>query len=341
MADSRQYLVLPDDEDDFAGTAEARLTVLTVAILAVIAILLGFTGYQAIQGERIFFRDIALHSNQQIATLVARQFAQVFTNSTGLLQDMAGFPGVRRDAEKTVPQLFGVLLKRHEIYRALYLLDAQAKPARRVQYNVRARTHREIDQALFDRLARGEVASALSPFYKIEEVPAITFACAIRDGETDEFLGVLAAELDLNFIQDIIGAIKVGRTGEVLFVDRKGSIVFSSPGFKGLEEFSHFDVRSAFNARSGTAEYGKASPRLAAYRQVRSAALRTLGPSVMPPMFHNPITPGSVPDWLVVVQQSTEEAYLVANRMKYNIIILVVVGMIGLLVIARLWLDSL
>jgi len=48
----------------------------------------------------------------------------------------------------------------------------------------------------------------------------------------------------------------------------------------------------------------------------------------------------AVPDWLVVVQQDFDEGVALANRMKYNIVLLVAIGIVGLLVIAKLWWDS-
>ena len=41
-----------------------------------------------------------------------------------------------------------------------------------------------------------------------------------------------------------------------------------------------------------------------------------------------------------MVQQYSEEGYMVAERMKVNVLVLVIVGLSGLLLIAKLWFDS-
>src|SRR5258708_2450158 len=114
--------------DESEPGVEMRITVLTVAILALIGILLIFTGYQAAESERMFFREVAMNANQEIATLVGRQFAQTFTNSTGLLEDLARFPAAINRDMPLLDELFSVLLKRHDLFRVVYMLDENGKP---------------------------------------------------------------------------------------------------------------------------------------------------------------------------------------------------------------------
>lgn len=320
------------------GGPELRVTVLTVSILALIGILLVFTGYQATEAERTFFREVALNANQEIATLVGRQFAQTFTNCTGLLQDMAKFPAAYGKDLGMVDELFGVLLKRHDIYRALYMVDPDMKVIR-ARVNINVAKYRPLDEARFALLKKKEVSSVISDFYKSEEDPAITFACSVLDKQ-ETFHGAVVAELNLNFIQDIMSGVRIGRTGEIVLADASGSVIFSSPGFAGLSEFKHFDTAKAFSKSRGSREYGAKVKRLASYQRIRPLTERVFGTPGNQPFFP-PVTPDTIPDWLVVVQQNADEAYLVADRMKYNLIVLVIVGVIGLMVIARLWLDSL
>ncbi|MBI4871798.1 MAG: cache domain-containing protein [Candidatus Riflebacteria bacterium] len=321
-------------EESVESGPDLRVTVLSLSILLLIGILLIFTGYQAADTEKVFFREVALNANQEIATLVGRQFAQTFTNCTALLEDVAGFPSaVQRDAP-VIDELFGVLLRRHDIYRVIYLLDEELKPVK-LRYNIGSAKYRPIPDDKLALLKRHEVTRLLTDFYKSEEDPAISFACSVVDKQYN-FRGIIGAELDLNFIQDIITNVRVGRTGEILLADRSGKIIFSSPGFTGIEEFRQFDVKRAFDKEKGSSEYGKTARRLVAYQRLRGMPLKALDPM-------QTITPmtAEIPDWLVVVQQNAQEAYMVADRMKYNLIILVVVGVIGLLLIARLWVDSL
>ncbi|MBI3891726.1 MAG: hypothetical protein HY303_09380 [Candidatus Wallbacteria bacterium] len=191
-------------------------------------------------------------------------------------------------------------------------------------------------------LRRKELGRLISDFYTMEETPAITFACAIIEKPGDNFRGVVGAELNLDFIQNILVSVRVGRTGEILLANQAGSVIFSSPGFKGLDDFKEFNIQKAFQQTRGNVEYGVKTPRLAAYQRIQALAINTiLDVGSQPAPFWESLAPSMIPDWLVVVQQHAEEAYMVAERMKYNLIILVIVGVIGLVVIARLWLESL
>lgn len=327
-----------ETEDTVEAGPEMRITVLTVAILALIGILLIFTGYQAADTERAFFREVALNANQEIATLVGRQFAQTFTNCTGLLEDLARYPSAVSHDLSMLDQLFGVLLKRHDIFRVIYFLDENLVPIK-VRYNIGATAYRPLPAEKLALLKRREVHRVLSDFYKSEEDPALTFACSVMDRQ-DAFRGVVVAELDLNFIQDILTSVRVGRTGEILLVDRAGSVIFSSPGFSGLAEFKNFRIKAAFERDRGMGEYGSSVHRLAAHQRIRVLPLKPIwDPTGLGGQI--PYTAETIPDWLVVVQQQSAEAYAVSDRMKYNLFILVVVGVIGLVVIARLWLESL
>lgn len=323
------------------GGPDMRITVLTVSILLLIGILLMFTGYQAAHTERTFFREVAMNANQEIATLVGRQFLQMFTSGTGLVEDLARFPAAVKREMQVLDELFLVLLKRHPFYRVLYLLDENGKELR-AHYNLNVEKYRPLGPEAFASLKSKEKAQLLSEFYKIEEDPALTFACPVLEKPSENFKGVVVAELNLNFIQDILASVRVGRTGEIFLASQAGKVIFSSPGFSGLDDFKDFKVAGAFQTGRGTSEYGKKTPRLAAYQRIHELAQKSVPDPVS--QISNILgggKPSTVPDWLVVVQQNAEEAYMVAERMKYNLIILVVVGVIGLAVIARLWLESL
>ncbi|MBI3893770.1 MAG: hypothetical protein HY303_19800, partial [Candidatus Wallbacteria bacterium] len=140
---------------------DLRITVLTVSILLLIGILLMFTGYQAAHTEKVFFREVAMNANQEIATLVGRQFASMFSDGTGLLEDMAKFPAATKRDLATVDELFTVLLKRHNLYRAVYLLDESGKELK-VRFNGNAGKYRPLPPEKFDLLRRKELGRLIS-----------------------------------------------------------------------------------------------------------------------------------------------------------------------------------
>ena len=349
---TRKIKTISEEMEEW-GFGDARLTVLTFAILFLVVIMLVLIGEQAISTEKVFFRKVALRTNQKIADLISQQFAQVFSNTTGLLEDMSHFPSVVGQKHELCNYLFDLILKRHSIFRAIYVLDAEDIAAGRARpglkqgqrwewYNTNVNTYRPLPDELIADLRKGWVPSKLTNYYTIEGEPAISYVCAIRERSTDKVIGVLAAELKLAFIQPVIDGAELGKSGDVLVVDKSGSVIFSTRGFEDLEDFNnHFPINEAYRKERGGKEYDGKNPKLASYTRIHKMTTKKLIPGIQLLPFPSDITPREVPDWLIVVLQDAAEGYMVADRLKWNIIMLLMIGAIGVFIIGKLWVDSL
>lgn len=335
--------------------AGLRLTALTLLILALIGVMIVYTGLQAVSTERRFFRDLTFDANSAVARMIAREFTQVFSNAAGLVDDLAGFPALRANDEASTKYLFDLMLRRHPILRTIYRKGPDGK-TQVVRHSIGAKNMkdwRDLTAAEFGKLAGGAnyFLSKEPYFVKPEEKAssslALTYAVRVDDPQ-QKFGGVVGAELDLEFIPDIVAAVQVGRTGQVMVVstgdDARPRIIFSSRNIQGddTKDFlDNFPVERAFQEERTGFEYQGSIPKMASYARVHTVALqpghRFFGKNPFPVA----ITPGRIPDWLVVVQQHAAEGYMVADRMKYNIAVLMVVGLVGLLIIGKLWFDSL
>lgn len=320
---------------------DVRVTIITVLIFALLVIMLVFVGHQAVTTERVFFRKVALNANQEIASLVAQQFCQVFTSATGLVEDMARFPSVVRKDPKLCAYLFNLIAKRHSMFRAIHLVDGSGRKVAE-HLNVNAHTYRPISDKELEILTKGWETTLLTTYYMRDRIPVVTFMASVRDSK-DRFQGVLAVELGLSFLDRIINNILIGRTGAIMVANRQRRVVFSSGGVAAgtVKIFNTlFPVDRAFAKRVGGLEYGLGEDaKLAAYTRLHAVVVNPFS-SLLKLPYVTPVTQRDVPDWLVVVQQDASEGYQVANRMKYNIVILVFVGVVGLLIITRLWFDS-
>ena len=347
-----------------------RLTLFTLLVLALIGLLIVYTGLLAVGAERRFFRDVTFESNTAVARMVAREFTQVFANTAGQVEDVSGFPSVKVWDPANAQYLFDLVLRRHQTLRTLYRLGTDGKlllarhgaavhvtpdqgtPGQPAEF-------RPLTDAEFGRLkSGGNFYLSHEPYFvypdrKADSPLAITFAVRLEEpplkaGDTPRFAGVLGAEIDLEFIPDILAAAQVGRTGQFMVVsmgdDRKPRIVFSSRNMESNDAgdfLTNFPVERAYGEEMAGFEYEGTEPKMASYARVHKVALepghRFFG--------HNPypvaVTPARIPDWLIVVQQHAKEGYLIADRMKWNIAVLVVVGLGGLLLIGKLWFDSL
>jgi len=340
------------DDDDAFGFGDHRLSILTFAILFVVLVMLAVIGDQAIETEKVFFRKVALRTNQKLADLISQQFAQVFSSTTGMLEDMAHYPSVVDHDHEKCNYLCQLILKRHSIFRSIYVLDlddlaaGRSRPALRngnrwEWFNTNATSYRPLDAELVADLRKGWVPNKLTNYYCIEGEPAITYVCAVRDRTRENVIGLLAAEIKLAFIQPVIDGAELGKTGDVLVVDQSGLIIFSTRGFTEVEDFNkNFPVERAYRTKKGGCEYKGKTAKLASYTLIPEMTTRTLMPRIPMSPFPTTITPREIPEWLIVVVQDSSEGYLVADRLKWNIIILLVIGAVGVFIIGRLWMDS-
>ena len=250
--------------------------------------------------------------------------------------------------------LFQLILKRHNIFRSFHILKSEDLLKGKNQpyvdgngvawewYNTNVNSFRPLSERNIRQLLSKFEPSQLTEYYSTEDGDgAITFACAIRDRKSDVVSGILVAEIALKFIQPVIDGADVNRTGDVLVADKAGKVIFSTRGFSGLEDFNNFfPIADAYANVKGGIEY-KGNPRkLAAYTRIRGVTSRSLMSTINMFPFPTTVSRREIPDWLIVVVQDSSEGYLVADRMKWNIALLLMIGAIGVLIIGKLWVDS-
>jgi len=311
-------------------------------------------GDQAVKTERVFFRKIALRTNQKIADLISQQFGQVFSSTTALVEDMAQFPTISLYDSKLCDHLFQLILKRHTIFRSFHILKAEDlnnglnRPYNSPNgttwewYNTNVNSFRPLAEKDVRQLLSKFETSRLTEYYTAPDGnPCITFACPIRNVDNDDVSGILVAEIDLRFIQPVIDGAELGHTGDVLVADKAGRVVFSTRGFIDLQDFNDkFPIGEAYQNVKGGVEYFGEKAKLASYTMIRGITGKSLLPSINMFPLLSTISRREVPDWLIVVVQDSAEGYLVADRMKWNISILLIIGAIGVLIIGKLWMDS-
>ncbi len=342
---------------------------LTGLIVLLLAILLVLVGVQTVETERRFFQHLALGVNQEVADLLAQQVVQVVTAGTGIVEDTARFPSIRRavglEAEReSARQLLTILVERNPILRSLAVRD----PSGRVLFKAAGVNVPETPGLApkdRSRLLEENLPSLLTEKYPGGDgVLCVGFAAAVEGlHRADGTIATLEAELSLAFLNDLVdarlvGALQPRRSAQVLVVDRSRQVLCATQFFGGaqLELFQRgFSVERAFKTESGGVAYagpdGEAAA-LASYRTLHSMTRKGFDARVQVPgldpslltgitsAFSSKVHPREVPQWLVVVQQDAAQGNAMADRMKLNVLVLVAVGLVGLAVIARLWWDS-
>ena len=330
-----------------------QATILSGLILVLMGILLVLVGVQSIETERRFFQKMTLQVNRELSDLLAQQFVQSFSAATGLVEDLSRYPSVRRSllensAKSGVRPLIEIVNRRNPVLRQISIVDSKGKVKESVRsFNVQDAVG--LDEKTRDRLLQGEAPSLLSKAYRCQDLElCIGFGSTILSPKgLEEPIGFVEADFSLDFLSDLVDSVRVGKTGRVLVVDRNGKIVFSSKGLseEDIQTFQEgFPIEEAFARGGGGVAFSdrkKTRSLLGAYRSVASVSRKGFdAQAVFMPTFTSTVRPSEIPDWMILVQQDRHEGMAMARRMKFNIILLVGIGLIGLSVIARLWWDS-
>lgn len=155
----------------------------------------------------------------------------------------------------------------------------------------------------------------ISPIY-IDEVtsePLVIMAVPVKDVFGD-FKGILSAEVNLKFMWDLVGGIKIGSSGLAYVVDRQGSLIAFGDISRVLkqENLIHIEEVSEFANNNGLPP---------AYEVDSSKGI--LGNDVVANY-----VPLGTPDWAVVVELPVQEAYQSVTQGIIRSIFIMLLGLV-------------
>jgi PAS domain S-box-containing protein len=142
------------------------------------------------------------------------------------------------------------LLGLEPAFRQLVLLDAQKQEIERVSRLSNSVSYgfiRRIESDLLSLMSQEETYISSVYIDEITSEPMVIMAVAVKDVFGD-FKGILMAEVNLKFMWDLVGRIKVGKNGLAYVVDKQGNLIAFgdiSRVLKG-ENLAHLDEVSEF-----------------------------------------------------------------------------------------------
>jgi two-component system, sensor histidine kinase and response regulator len=221
------------------------------------------------------------------------------------------------------------LLGLEPAFRQLILLNTQQQEIQRVGRLSKMALDQSIGQfesELFSKASEGKIY--ISPVYidKITSEPLLIMAVPITD-VFGNYKGILTAEVNLKFMWDLVGSIKVGKTGLAYVVDKHGSLIAFS------------DISRVLSGEKATylpevEEYVKGTESTHQRKSDISKGIR--GNRVLT----NHVHLGS-PDWAVVVELPVLEAYqpvikALTRSISFMLICFVLATMLGIYLSKRI-----
>jgi signal transduction histidine kinase len=199
----------------------------------------------------------------------------------------------QEDQRLVLDKLMGLELS----FRQLILLNAQGQELQRVARVSKMALDQSIEQfksELFSQSSKGD--TYISPVYidRITSEPMLIMAVPITD-VFGVFKGILTAEVNLKFMWDLVGSIKVGNMGVAYVVDRHGSLIAFSDISRVLRGEILTDLQEVAEYVEGSELTHQSHPDI-------SKGIR--GNRVLTTHVHL----GS-PDWAVIIESPILEAY--------------------------------
>jgi signal transduction histidine kinase len=242
-------------------------------------------------------RDIITGQQQLIAQKAANTVKSFIQGKlVDILKTAAGLDKLTTSSSQEQRLILEKLLGFEPAFRRLVLLDAQKQELMRdsrLSNLPSLQLTEQENNKLFSKTSRGEIYISSIYIDEITSEPMVIMAVPIKN-IFGEFKGVLLAEVNLKFMWDLVGSIKVGKTGLAYVVDRRGDLIAFgdiSRVLKG-ENLVHIEK---------VAEFVNGPRSLGVKVDVSKGIQNTYVVSSYMPL--------GMPDWAVVVELPVREAY--------------------------------
>lgn len=283
------------------GTRPARSLTVTLAIafftlsavsLVIIGSLAIFANYQSLQRETsVELELIALNASKTVAGSIQEKFS-ILETAVEISNPVTADPATRRELLESLPGL-------QSAFRQMVLLNAtgrQLAGASRLSSSLSPQFEEKFqEEALLSLPRAGQ--RYISPVYfdDLTSEPLVVIAVPAQDVFGD-FQGVLAAELSLKFMWNLVDQLQVGETGYVYVVDNQGVLIAfrdTSRVLRGENVGQIFEVSEFIENPTAT---GDVTQEVESYPGL-------LGDAVV-----GTYVPLGTPEWAVVTELPTAEA---------------------------------
>lgn len=187
------------------------------------------------------------------------------------------------------------VVARHPIFNRIFTIDPAGNEITTTTFSVDLKNY--IKKDFFGSAIRGEKFFSTVQFNEAKE-PYVISSHPIR--QFNKIVGVLAGEIDLMSIWELVDGITLGETGNVFVIGSKGQLIAHVDKKKVLDNAKVIDLEllkpNTLN-RPSTIQFmsPEGNLMLGTYSRLRDM------------------------DWTVVIQQSEEEAFDLVNRMRFQV----------------------
>jgi HAMP domain-containing protein len=229
-----------------------------------------------------------------VAQSAADKVENYIREKIALLESVSRVTNIMNGETQTTP--LEKLMGMEPSFRQLMVLDTEGEEVSSVSrlssltfWNI----NKQFKEDMLHYAALGEIYISDIYIDNITNEPMTIIAVPIND-VLGNFKGVLASELNLKFMWDVVGSMKIGTGGLAYVIDRKGHLIAFNDISRVLagEDMTHLDKVKEFMEGNST------------HTSTSDVSIGILGSEVL-----STYAPLLKPDWAVVVEIPTSEAY--------------------------------
>ena len=299
---------------------------LTIAFLTLSLIALLADGSISLYTNINRQREIIFNQQQLIAQDASQEVSGFFEEKYKALESTTKIIELPKGTEEQRTLILQSLLATQPSFRQMVLLTdtgEEAAIASRVSLEISDQFKSELRSAI-----AGQSQRYTSPLYfdNITNEPLIVLAIPINIWD---FKGILAAEVNLQFMWTLVDELKVGNTGYVYLVDVEGNLIAAKDTKRVLARENVKQITEVNEFIANPAEITDVTPDIVSYTGLLGT--RVVGTYV----------PLSSPQWAVLTELPYEEAFApvfqtVRTSLITVLIMAVLAGLAGVIVARRL-----
>lgn len=232
-----------------SNSLKTRLIVLLVLFALIPACISGLVGGY-INSQAI--RESTIHANLNTAQQIGNEITRMVDDAQGVVKLLADTPTARSMNPAAMKELVLAAQQNHSIFELIFVMDATGMQIARTSGNLANRA----DRPYFQEAMQGKHFFTDVYISSFTNAPCITIAVPITNS-SGQIAGVMAADVSLQAVWEIVDQVRIGQTGYVDVVDNKGTVIAHPDKARVLkkESFAAYDyVAQAINSRQGSQE---------------------------------------------------------------------------------------
>ncbi|SDF32041.1 methyl-accepting chemotaxis protein [Sporomusa acidovorans] len=197
-------------------------------------------------------KETTISANHNTAEQIGNEISRMVEDARSVTEMLAVTPVAKTMDPVTVKDMIVSAQQKDPVFELIYVMDATGMQIARTSGNLANRA----DRPYFQEAIKGKTFFTDVYISSFTNAPCVTISTPITDN-TGRIIGVMAADVSLKAVWDIVDAAKIGKTGYVDIVDQKGTVIAHPDRERVLnkESFANYSyVASAIAGQSGAEE---------------------------------------------------------------------------------------